>query len=149
MHTHINNFLIYFRDKAGKTSDGLYDIPRKDNLAVKISHSSSDEEESGAIYAVPRPTANSNGLDTPPATETIKTPERNGISSNHVHETEQPMNKDSSPPHQENGQVIKKKPLIPTTKRVMTKSTSDCTPPRNLHIKGTLIRIVKFHERAL
>ena len=133
-HTHTLNitsltliFIGYFRNRAGKTSDGLYDIPRKDNLAVKqiTPCSSSDEDESGAVYAIPRPSTSSDIPDGPPDADSVKTLDS---SSEHTHATT-PTKDRRSPPHQKNGHVqsVKKIPLIP--RKVITKSGSDNEEP--------------------
>ena len=133
-HTHTLNitsltliFIGYFRNRAGKTSDGLYDIPRKDNLAVKqiTPCSSSDEDESGAVYAIPRPSTNSDIPDGLPDADSVKTLDS---SSEHTHVTT-PTKDRRSPPHQKNGHVqsVKKIPLIP--RKVITKSGSDNEEP--------------------
>lgn len=89
-------------------------------MAIKTGttpHSSSDEDES--IYAIPRPSTN--GVDGPPTAENM-TSDRNGFSSDHTYEME-PVKDRSSPPHQTNGPVPKKKPLIP--RKLLTKAGSD------------------------
>ena len=137
-HTHFIKLLVcHFRNKAGKTSDGIYDIPRKDKLAIKTAttpHSSSDEDDSAPIYAIPRPSTNSaDTVDGPPTTENIKASDRNGFSSDHTYEME-PVKNRSSSPHQTNGPVPKKKPLIP--RKVMTKAGSDSAILTDLRTSG-------------
>jgi len=81
-------FLLLNRNKAGKTVDGLYDVPRRDKLAVKTSVSglkedSSSDEDPGAIYAVPRPTSLPDRPDDTMNVELrVDSPERNGILPN-------------------------------------------------------------------
>ena len=113
------------RHKAGKTVDGLYDVPRRDKLAVKTSVSkvkedSSSDEDSGAIYAVPRRTSDELD-DTINIEQRVNTPERNGILPNSVNET---AAKDrSASPHMQNGHAEKQPPVTP--RRVIVKSESD------------------------
>ena len=106
--------------------------------------SSSDEDESGAIYAIPRPSAGSNGL---PDTENVKTSNRSMLSSDRAYETA-PAKERRSSPHQENGHVqpvkpekpvkpVKKIPLIP--RKVITKSESDTLVSRESFMKGKCI----------
>ena len=126
-----SSYLSHCRNKAGKTSDGIYDIPRKDKLAIKTAttpHSSSDEGESAPVYAIPRPSITSaDGVDEPPTTANTKT---SGFSSDHMYE----MEDRSSPPHQTNGPVPKKKPLIP--RKVITKAGSDSAILAGLRANG-------------
>ena len=92
-------------------------------MAVKAAtpYTSSDEDESGAIYAIPRPSTSSDVTDGPPDADSVKTLDS---SPEHTHVTT-PTKDRKSPPHQQNGhaQSVKKIPLIP--RKVITKSGSD------------------------
>ena len=70
----------------------------------------------------------------PPNTENVKTSDTNGLTSDHMYEMG-PVKDRSSPPHQTNRPVPKKKPLMP--KKVMIKAESDSAISRDLHTNGT------------
>ena len=140
IHIHANTSLYiihHFRTKAGKTSDGIYDVPRKDKLSIKahnITPHSSDEEETGAIYAIPRPSVSStDGVDGPSSTaEAVKTSDTNG--ADHIYEMGPPVDKSSSP-QLTNRPLTKKKPLVPK-KMIKSSSVSEAVPSIDSLITG-------------
>jgi len=122
-----NNNISFFlnRNKAGKTVDGLYDVPRRDKLAVKTSlkEDSSSDEDLGAIYAVPRLASLSDGPDNMLNIE----PRDNTAERNSVKETAAKDRSTSS--HIQNSHVDKQPPVAP--RKTISKSESDhtITPP--------------------
>ena len=124
----ISWLIHHFRNKAGKTSDGIYDIPRKDKLSIKT-HTTppiSDEEEIEAVYAIPRlSTSSTNRVDGPSSTaEAVKTSDTNG--ADHIYEMESPVDRSSSP-QQTNRPALKKKPQVPK-KMIKSSSVSEGVP---------------------
>lgn len=113
----------------------MYDIPRRDKLAVKTSSSnlqedSSSDEDSGAIYAVPRPSLSDEQDDIINTEQkNYKTPERNGISPNSVNEMA--VKGRSSSPHIQNGYAEKQPPLTPRKPIVKSESDHIIAAPRN------------------
>lgn len=100
----------------------MYDVPRRDKLAVKTSASglkedSSSDEDPGAIYAVPRPASLSDGPD-----DTLNIePRVNTAERNDVNETAAKDRNASSQP--QNSHVDKQPPVAP--RKTISKSESD------------------------
>ena len=78
--------------------------------------------------------SSTDGTDGPPNnTENVKTSDKNGFSSDHTYEMG-PVKDRSSSPHQINGPVLKKKPLLP--RKVLTKAGSDSGVGGDFRITG-------------